>query len=302
MTAEKVPSLRSATVAKRRARNSRITYMLPRRRLFQAATAASFAAMGVFPVARAAYADGYDIYTGPCPSYAENHDCSPGCGPSTIFGDACETSGDYLGFHRDDGVDWILRPNQCYSGTYDGWLWKYENACGSCACSVERRCHDGYRNTGSGWVRSICRWNTDCGCASTVTWPRIASGAFGDDVATIQYLLVFRNHELDVDSDFGPLTKAAVQEFQRGENLPVTGVVDAATWAMLVETIRRSDDNDAVRAVQVQLNKHGHKLVVDGVVGPLTVAAVTDFQRQSNLTVDGIVGQNTWRTLTGGVT
>lgn len=302
MTAEKVPSLRSATVAKRRARNSRITYMLPRRRLFQAATAASFAAMGVFPVARAAYADGYDIYTGPCPSYAENHDCSPGCGPSTIFGDACETSGDYLGFHRDDGVDWILRPNQCYSGTYDGWLWKYENACGSCACSVERRCHDGYRNTGSGWVRSICRWNTDCGCASTVTWPRVASGTFGEDVATIQYLLVFRNHELDVDSDFGPLTKAAVQEFQRGENLPVTGVVDAATWALLVETIRRSDDNDAVRAVQVQLNKHGHKLVVDGVVGPLTVAAVTDFQRQSNLTVDGIVGQNTWRTLTGGVT
>jgi len=114
-----------------------------RRGLLRAATALGFAALGVFPAARRAYADGYDIWDGECPSYAEDHDCSPGCGPSAIFGDACETSGPNLGFHKDDGITWTLRPNQCYSGTYDGWIWRYEGACGTCSCHVERRCHDG---------------------------------------------------------------------------------------------------------------------------------------------------------------
>lgn len=302
MTAAKVPSLRhTGTVAGRRQRHPRITIALPRRRLFQAATAASFAVMGVFPAARAAYADGYDIYTGPCPSYAEDHDCSPGCGPSMIFGDACETSGEYLGFHKDDGVTWTLRPNQCYSGTYDGWLWKYEDACGSCACSIERRCHDGYRDTGSGWVRSICRWNTDCGCPSTVTWPTVQSGDVGDDVYAVQYLLAFRGQTLTADGIFGPDTAGAVQSFQQSSALPSTGIVDDATWAMLVEDVEDGDSNQAVRAAQQELNKHGHQLVVDGIYGELTGGAITDFQRQNDLTVDGVVGQNTWRTLTGGV-
>ena len=52
-----------------------------------------------------------------------------------------------------DGTTWTLRPNQCFSGSYDGWLWRYEGACGSCACHVERRCHDGYRRTSAGWRR-----------------------------------------------------------------------------------------------------------------------------------------------------
>lgn len=301
MTADKVPSLRTSTATPDR-RRPRITAALPRRRLFQAATAASFAVMGVFPAARAAYADGYDIYSGPCPSYAEGHDCSPGCGPSMIFGDACNTTGEYIGFHKDDGVNWILRPNQCYSGTYDGWLWKYDGACGSCTTGVERRCHDGYRSTGSGWVRSICRWNTECGCQQTVQWPTIQTGDTGHDVHTVQLLLNHRGSELEVDGIFGPLTAEAVTAYQTTVALPCTGIVDAATWALLVEIVRPGDRGDAVRAVQQQANKHGHQLEVDGIFGGLTQGAVTDFQRQNNLVVDGIVGQETWRTLAGGYT
>src|SRR5690606_21651822 len=161
--------------------------------------ALGFAVLSVFPAARKAYADGYDIYTGSCPSYASDHDCSPGCGPSTIFADACETSGSYTGFHKNDGVTWKLRPNQCFSGTYDGWLWGDQGACGTCACSVERRCHDGYRKTSSGWVKSICRWNTACGCQEPVSWPTVRRGDRGPDVYTIQHLLTHRGHATAID-------------------------------------------------------------------------------------------------------
>src|SRR5690348_9540716 len=59
-------------------------FAIKRRTMFQAGTALGLAALGVFPAARRAYADGYSIYTS-CPSYATDHNCSPGCGPSTIF-------------------------------------------------------------------------------------------------------------------------------------------------------------------------------------------------------------------------
>lgn len=39
--------------------------------------------------------------------------------------------------------------------------------------------------------------------------------------------------KLTVDGGFGPLTKAGVEWFQKTFNLPVTGSVDAATWAKL---------------------------------------------------------------------
>lgn len=263
-------------------------------------TAIGMAAIGVFPAARRAVADGFDIFPS-CPSYATDHNCSPGCGPSTIFGDACETSGPNLGFHRNDGVNWMLRPNQCFSGTYDGWIWRYQGACGTCACFVERRCHDGYRQTGSGWVRSICRWNTDCGCQGAVDWPAVRRGDSGPTVFTVQHLLNFRGATLTADGAFGPLTEAAVQSFQSANGLPATGVVDAASWPALVATVRRPDSNEAVRGAQRQLNRYGYALTVDGIFGALTEGAVRDFQRQNALTADAVVGQNTWRTLTGGV-
>ena len=49
-----------------------------RRRFLQGATVVGFAALTVFSAAREAYADGYDIWEGDCPSYATNHDCSHG--------------------------------------------------------------------------------------------------------------------------------------------------------------------------------------------------------------------------------
>ena len=48
-----------------------------------------------------------------------------------------------------------------------------------------------------------------------------------------------------------------------------------------------------VASYQTLLNQHGANLVVDGIRGPKTIAAVRAYQASSGLTVDGIVGPQT---------
>lgn len=52
-----------------------------------------------------------------------------------------------------------------------------------------------------------------------------------------------------------------------------------------------------VRSLQYLLNAHGARLVVDGVFGPRTKAAVVAFQRARHLPADGVVASTTWRAL-----
>ena len=264
-------------------------------------TALGFAALGVFPTARRAYAEGYDIYTGPCPSFAENDDCTPGCSGRTIFSEACETSGPHTGFHRNDGVDWTLQPNNCYPGGYDGWLWFYDGACGVCACYVERRCHDGYHRLESGWVKSVCRWNTRCGCPAGVEWPPVGPGEEGGLVSTIQYLLSNVGFPpAEVNGRYDVPTETAVRAFQLANFLTPDGVVDAPTWVALVVPVRRGDRGEAVLAAQRQLTARGYAVPVDGAFERAAEAATRDFQRASGLPVTGVVDESSWRTLTGG--
>jgi peptidoglycan hydrolase-like protein with peptidoglycan-binding domain len=54
-----------------------------------------------------------------------------------------------------------------------------------------------------------------------------------------------------------------------------------------------------VERLQFMLNfvKGVEDLDVDGIFGPKTEAAVRDFQKNENLSADGIVGKQTWTTL-----
>ena len=56
-------------------------------------------------------------------------------------------------------------------------------------------------------------------------------------------------------------------------------------------------DLPEVRAVQAQLNRIGIPVIVDGSFGPQTAAAVRQFQRFYGLTIDGIVGPETYTVL-----
>ena len=63
-------------------------------------------------------------------------------------------------------------------------------------------------------------------------------------------------------------------------------------------TIRQGSQGEAVRELQLLLTALGFNTgSTSGIFGPMTDAAVRTFQRNNNLTVDGIVGPITWGVL-----
>lgn len=59
------------------------------------------------------------------------------------------------------------------------------------------------------------------------------------------------------------------------------------------KTLRRGNKGNDVRWLQYALNKHGYGLVVDGIFGSKTEAAVLHFQSKHNLVQDALVGART---------
>lgn len=62
-------------------------------------------------------------------------------------------------------------------------------------------------------------------------------------------------------------------------------------------TIRINSSGNFVSILQYLLNSYGYDLSVDGKFGTRTQNAVISFQRNNNLTQDGVVGRNTWNKL-----
>lgn len=136
----------------------------------------------------------------------------------------------------------------------------------------------------------------------TMTWPLMRVGASGEDVRSVQYLLVQHGREIAVDGLFGPLTKAAVEAFQAAHGLAVDGVVGDQTWPRLIVQVAPGGTGNAVRAVQSQIHGRGAGAViaVDGLFGPMTSQAVGAFQQLLGLSIDHIVGPVTWNHLVNG--
>jgi peptidoglycan hydrolase-like protein with peptidoglycan-binding domain len=147
----------------------------------------------------------------------------------------------------------------------------------------------------------------------TIEWPLVRRNDKAHPVPTLQYLLRARKHTVLVDGDFGPKTDAAVRAFQQEKHLTVDGIVGPLTWSALVITVRRGDEGEAVKGVQEEfafrnLNDDPDSgLKVDGIFGARTEAAVRGWQgvlrdsgEEPNVSVDGIAGPVTWRTLVSG--
>ncbi|MEU9446285.1 peptidoglycan-binding protein [Streptomyces sp. NPDC048304] len=100
-----------------------------------------------------------------------------------------------------------------------------------------------------------------------------------------------------MDGAFGSATDSAVRSFQSAHGLSVDGIVGPDTWQALIVTVRQGSTGQAVSAVQSQLNAHGAGLTVDGAFGSATDSAVRSFQSAHGLSVDGIVGPDTWQAL-----
>lgn len=61
--------------------------------------------------------------------------------------------------------------------------------------------------------------------------------------------------------------------------------------------VEEGDKNHPVQTLQHLLRARGNTVVVDGIFGPRTEAAVKAFQHSKNLIVDGLVGPQTWGAL-----
>jgi len=136
---------------------------------------------------------------------------------------------------------------------------------------------------------------------SASSWPSLKKGDSGTEAYAMQLLLTYNGHSVGiVDGIIGKKTETAVKAFQKKKGLVQDGIAGEKTLSKLVVTVENKDSNDAVRAAQYLLkNKFNYDIVVDGVFGKNTLAAVKSFQTSMKLTADGIVGPNTWRELFG---
>lgn len=77
--------------------------------------------------------------------------------------------------------------------------------------------------------------------------------------------------------------------------------VAAPTKYITVElpVLKRGAKGESVRALQALLVGYGYKIVVDGSFGAKTENAVTCYQEDTGLAVDGSVGRATWSSLLG---
>jgi hypothetical protein len=136
----------------------------------------------------------------------------------------------------------------------------------------------------------------------------------GRGVADIQRRLQSLGYNLGacgVDGDFQEETQAAVEEFQRTFDLPLTGEVDIRTWSKLVDStfvfgdrslyLRRPHfHGQDVRTLQCALGALGFSDgVIDGIFGPHTERGVIEFQKNMDISPDGAVGQQTYQALNG---
>jgi len=147
---------------------------------------------------------------------------------------------------------------------------------------------------------------------SATTRSTVSLGSTGQDVKDLQAVLnaTVADNSLVVDGVFGNLTKEAVMALQKEYGLIIDGIVDSKTWA-IVDSIDIFENNINSRALLVfgskgedveylQRRLNGIEfgsLVVDGIFGVATETAVKNFQKYYGLTVDGIVGSQTWTKL-----
>ncbi len=127
--------------------------------------------------------------------------------------------------------------------------------------------------------------------------PTLRSGSRGSAVRTMQYVLRSRGYSVSADGVFGPKTKSAVQRFQGSKRLTRDGIVGSKTWKALLPTLRKASTGNAVKGLQRELRAEGYNIAVDGQFGSRTRSAVISYQKKKKLSVDGVVGRDTWGSL-----
>jgi len=85
----------------------------------------------------------------------------------------------------------------------------------------------------SGAYRQYLHGYTPVGGGNTGGQPELQEGSTGQAVITLQNDLDQLGYNLSQDGDFGPLTRAAVVNFQGNHGLATDGIVGPLTWAAI---------------------------------------------------------------------
>ena len=143
---------------------------------------------------------------------------------------------------------------------------------------------------------------------------RLAYGSKGSKVKEVQERLAALGYFAgDANGEFYDSTYYAVIAFQKNNYLRADGIVGDATWARLfskdaiskvaslpsaVLRLKLYDKGADVTKLQQRLAMLGYYTrKVDGVYTYYTYLCVRHFQKINNLTVDGVVGPQTWELL-----
>lgn len=138
----------------------------------------------------------------------------------------------------------------------------------------------------------------------------ISIGSTGDDVKRLQRVLA--RHLLW--NPFGPITgtfdsslETAVKNFQQSHGLMVDGIVGPQTWSALPSyreaspRLQHGSNGPGVAWLQKTLSGANVAVMfapytgaIDGIFGSATEAAVRALQTWAGVSVDGIVGDDTW--------
>ncbi|MGM7684772.1 peptidoglycan-binding domain-containing protein [Cytobacillus sp. Hm23] len=115
----------------------------------------------------------------------------------------------------------------------------------------------------------------------------------------LKNLAMYHSH---IDGVYGKKTKEAVQLFQSKTQLATDGITDQKTLTKLAkfDTLQKQkvlsygSTGEDVLQLQHQLQNLGYyEGHVDGIFGPLTLAAVKTYQQHNKLKIDGIAGRQT---------
>ncbi len=137
----------------------------------------------------------------------------------------------------------------------------------------------------------------------------LRQGSKGSAVAELQQLLQSKGfYTGKIDGDFGAGTTNAVLKFQNANGLVPDGIVGSSSWTKLragiptpsqgLPTLLPGSKGAAVSQAQQLLKDKGYyQGRIDGDFGVGTRDAIASFQRANGLTVDGKVGEQTWKKL-----
>ncbi|MBG1265450.1 peptidoglycan-binding domain-containing protein [Nostoc sp. WHI] len=142
-------------------------------------------------------------------------------------------------------------------------------------------------------LQQACQSRTSSRNTSS-TYPVLSQGNTGAAVTRLQQRLRQLGYfNANPTGNFGQITKEAVIRFQRNYRIPTNGIVNRQTWNALLGSSpnpgRTSLSSQQVRELQARLRQLGYfNTNPTGNIGPMTREAVSQFQRNYRLPVDGI--------------